>query len=137
MYATYCLQIKYVFKHQKGQKMTPLYRIWNIDKLEYVQDVQGIYIDLEGNLQRARGIKPKNYIIERCTGEQDTSGKFIYEGDVLSTYPTVVSSVHVVVNFEAGNFVLEDIQGYEDITFEDVLVIIGNIHENPDLLFAD
>lgn len=113
----------------------PLYRIWDIQAQQYVHPMEGYYINLNGDiLNMFYRIKLEDYIIQRCTGEKDVNGKYIYEGDIVETHPNVVSSIQAIVNFNTGNFVIEDLQGYEELTFEDALTVIGNNLENPELL---
>jgi hypothetical protein len=73
--------------------------------------------------------------IMQCTGLKDKNRKLIYEGDVVrfrvkdkewNPYK------NVVVNFEDGQFWAG---GYD--FFEIKCEIIGNIHENPELLAKD
>lgn len=112
----------------------PLYRIWDIRNKYYISN-KDFFVNLNGNVGHLRSYqKDEYYIIQRCTGEQDVNGKYIYEGDIVETHPNVVSSIQAIVNFDTGNFVIEDLQGYEELTFEDALTIIGNTLENPELL---
>lgn len=122
----------------------PLYRIWDIEKKQYLKIENGFQVDLNGDVgnfsvfssvfSSNKKHSQEDYIIQRCTGEQDVNGKYIYEGDIVESYPNVVSSIQAVVNFNTGNFVIEDLQGYEELTFEDALTVIGNNLENPELL---
>lgn len=80
-------------------------------------------------------------IFMQCTGLKDTNGKLIYEGDILEIkwknddYPR-----YYQVKFEDGAFGIEplecndwlDSEYISDISQE--TLIIGNIHENPELL---
>ena len=114
----------------------PLYRIWDIRNKYYISN-KDFFVNLNGNVGHLRSYqKDEYYIIQRCTGEQDVNGKYIYEGDIVETHPNVVSSIQAIVNFNTGNFVIEDLQGYEELTFEDTLTIIGNNLENPELLLG-
>ena len=114
----------------------PLYRIWDIRNKYYISN-KDFFVNLNGNVGHLRSYqKDEYYIIQRCTGEQDVNGKYIYEGDIVETHPNVVSSIQAIVNFDTGNFVIEDLQGYEELTFEDTLTIIGNNLENPELLLG-
>lgn len=69
------------------------------------------------------------------TGLKDKNGKEIYEGDIVQTCFDEVG----LIGFKRQAFTLI-IQAYEDDTeylinwISDNLEIIGNIHENPELL---
>ena len=84
----------------------------------------------------------KSYKVEQYTGIKDKGGRFIYEGDIISTD---LSRNYLVVEFRGGAFMYQchdsgqdyyDIMSPTDevITQDKHGVIIGNIHENPDLL---
>lgn len=65
---------------------------------------------------------------EQFTGLHDKNGKEIYEGDILSDGETVF--------FDGGGFTPFAIPGWEITTKADCIEVIGNIHENPELLNA-
>ena len=92
-------------------------------------------------------------LIEQFTGLQDKNGKDIYEGDILNeiryppnkmgsydSIPVFVKDNEIVVGFKDGCFVAEPgshlwryICNYNDESKTDY-EIIGNIHENKELL---
>ena len=78
-------------------------------------------------------------IFEQCTGLKDKNSKLIYEGDIVRCGKTGQFVYKVSFNKRFASFVLirkEDTSNHyfgEAVEAEDVEVI-GNIHENPDLL---
>lgn len=77
---------------------------------------------------------PGETIIEQCTGLKDKNGKLIYEGDIL--YCMLNCPRKGVVEFYRNAFCLNENGSYsEDIIFSDKCCeVIGNVHENPELL---
>ena len=62
----------------------PLYRIWDIRNKYYISN-KDFFVNLNGNVGHLRSYqKDEYYIIQRCTGEQDVNGKYIYEGDIVA-----------------------------------------------------
>ena len=100
----------------------------------------------------------KNFVVEQCTGLKDKNGKLIYEGDIIKvTSPknwnifdeysnSEILGKGVVVTKPGCAFIKKnDIDGEEKKYYfalysvvEDADVeVIGNIHENPELLEED
>ena len=84
------------------------------------------------NLLRNPGI-----IMMRCTGLRDKNGKLIYEGDVVKTEWCDEKTIYQVVwdeKMACFCFDGKDIFYLFDDLPADVTEIIGNIHENPEML---
>ena len=76
------------------------------------------------------------FILEQCTGLKDKNGKLIYEGDIvkvtqLSTNLPVVYYQKFAMFELISNKYLVGLHGSDEN-----LEVIGNIHENPELLEA-
>ena len=66
--------------------------------------------------------------VGQYTGMKDKNGKRVFEGDILSLR---TGRPHVV-RFEDGAFVLENTA--IPVSFANKFEVIGNIHDNPELL---
>lgn len=110
------------------------FRAWDIEDKKYREVIWlGIDITL---LNEIGYVKNETQIFEQCTGLRDKNGKLIYEGDILEDEESKISYV-VWADWILG-FVLRspgseaeesEINGYFTET-----AVIGNIHENPELL---
>ncbi|EAI5420466.1 hypothetical protein E5I20_07310 [Campylobacter coli] len=138
------------------------FRIWDNIEKKYIKSQNGLYIAnsehnfhqcnrlIENLLQsefymcepfngsnKEYGTNENAFLIELWTGYYDKNHKKIYEGDILEDMESRVCDIYEVV-FKEGAFYLSDIEsGDEDLMSEFLLTeleIIGNIHENHELL---
>ena len=73
----------------------------------------------------------EDVIIEQCTGLKDKNGDLIYEGDILQA----AADVYRTVQWDDDGFAIKSQMGFFLYPAEwSAHEIIGNIHENGDLL---
>ena len=125
------------------------FRVWD-DREKQFQDRFNAAIDCEGELLASEGggafydtyhkVAPdelSHFTVELCSGVEDSFGTLIYEGDIVK----LGSGNRGIVFYKNGAFAVTNL-GAEDMedflaTFVDYgwsISVIGNIHENPELL---
>ena len=113
------------------------FRAWNkIKKILHYEAEKGLF-DLPFHIL----CKSDEFIIEQCTGLKDRNGKLIYEGDICTYW--VEGDFHrevlVKIGFDKKScyWYINDEWRYKSSFYCSniaTLKIIGNIHENPELL---
>lgn len=68
------------------------------------------------------------------TGFKDKNGKNIFEGDIVEF--TNLDLPNMVIRFDNGSFMLceDEYSTYEELRMNYVVEVIGNIHDNPELI---
>lgn len=136
-------------ENTKGKEERKIkFRAWDKEKGRYANFANDSHIVLmqNGDIRRQDGFGSSSYIrqddmvIEQFTGLLDKNGREIYEGDIVSMFGDSQRSAVFWDEVAAGWSVTAQVSGYSKIQDEflssliRVCVVIGNIHENPNLL---
>ena len=133
------------------------YRVYDSYNKKYVSDLKKIKMDLSTGeiswslLQQGDiwGEKNSGLILEDYTGTEDKNKKEIYEGDIVRTpFDDLPRKLTYFISY--GEYIVHDVYdcgetiviGYHGVKGKDhfllddgdVLEVIGNIHESPELL---
>ena len=120
------------------------FRVWDIEEKTYKSSDYPFFLCDDGDvLDTHFDIRDNEVIVEQCTGLKDKNGKLIYEGDIVITYykgePTGQTYIY---RWEAPAFYVEPFEKgkpsgrhyYYFAVENERCEIIGNVHENPDML---
>lgn len=72
--------------------------------------------------------------VGQFTGLTDRNGKEIYEGDIVRYHPEMNAGIGRVVYLGSGFYVTDEFNGLLDDFAVMGIEVIGNIHDNPELL---
>lgn len=122
------------------------FRVWDIKQQKYRQrthhEADTCINCLSGKVLFGEGIEiygeedDKDVTLEQCTGLEDKNGKLIYEKDLVTKGDDIyeVNWCHQKQGYVFRNLnCIDDVLESLDITINE-WEVIGNIHENADLL---
>ena len=109
------------------------FRVYSYEDEEYRTDcgINKLFTSVTGSPATIYNDEGDRFDIEQYTGLKDMDGKEIYEGDIVEYgYKNIEA-----VRFEQGGF-YPFAEGYNDFgcPYGEDVKVIGNIHENPELL---
>lgn len=125
------------FKLRVYDKVVKRYLTDN-DVYEITDGILDNIYDLLNDENRRFILGRHDLFFELCTGLKDKNGKLIYEGDVVSLVPEI-EKIKYVVKWDEYNsqLFLDALKKRVRTDFNTIdlkLEVVGNIHENPELL---
>lgn len=120
------------------------FRVWDKDEGKYVKDASSLMLSIgdtdDGDFQ-LNSLCPGRYIIEQDTGLKDRNGERIREGDIVLDYYDGDDAYIVEWDKDTAGLILTGTDNIASVSFDNFypdadldLEVIGNIHENPELL---
>lgn len=112
------------------------FRAWHYGQYRYCWDGWSEDVDILSDAWAA--MKEFGAVVEQYTGLTDKNGKEIYEGDIVRVGMGVEGYQDGVITWEQKDirFVVCFDDGKWGLVGPNDLEVIGNIHENPELLEA-
>ena len=124
--------------------MTPEFRAW-YTPFKDSNFGQTMKYGRAGTILNFAEMSPDKYVVEQYTGLKDVNGNKIFEGDIVKTdqHGYNQPDSYVLKEFIQNVCVFRSAQVtdgstmFEEATNGHDLTVIGNIHENPELLEVD
>lgn len=76
----------------------------------------------------------REFEIEQYTGLKDKNGKEIYEGDIVREIDNELPVSQIAWDNSFSGFTLKEADLLMDLDFKNLFEVIGNIHENKEIL---
>lgn len=114
------------------------FRAWDNIKKEWTLNIMECVSSSTGNIWMEPALKSHKVVIEQYTGLKDKNGKEIYEGDIVEI--DKYGKFQIIWNEWACKFDFDKIGKREreepllSQDWEEKSEVIGNIHENPELI---
>ena len=112
------------------------FRAWDKVENKMLFDADPFALHVSGSNEPifAKSHKNENCIFEQYTGLKDKNGKEIYEGDIVQIDDHILGDFEVV--WQGLGWKIKRATGYETLYVHksEDCTVIGNIHENPELL---
>ena len=118
------------------------FRVWSLEQNTYrykfpYNSLGQFYVSESGKIFSDFGntvapeVEQKNFIVEQYTGLKDKNGKSIYAGDIVAN-----GTLTGVVEYKVDDFCAWTVGATTNgiVLLSGSWTVIGNIHENPELL---
>ena len=116
------------------------FRAWNVETQRYdpcfccLNEGEGLIIGILDDNDHQQLIEDGDVVLEQYTGLKDKNGQEIYEGDVIEDTPPWGGRYVSVVTWEECEDGGDYYQGFQVPHHGEHCEVIGNIHDNPELL---
>jgi uncharacterized phage protein (TIGR01671 family) len=129
---------------ERGNKMRYKFRAWDtkVNKMFYSDDcffsfITGNLIERDGE----NGSDQDSQIVMQYIGVKDSTGKEIYEGDIVALKDNDNIKFKIVWDFNACAYFTayndKELMYYSDMDLSRYMKVIGNIYENPEFTISD
>lgn len=118
------------------------FRAWDIDKQKYITCFDMSEEGCVWTQEPCCSPDYPNVIVEQYTGLKDRNEREIYEGDIVLDYYDGDDAFIVEWDKDTASFILTDTCNIANVSFDNFypdkeLEVIGNIHENSELLSGE